>query len=107
MRRASRPPARRTSMTRDFGLGRWTQLAATAALVVSAGCMSAPSWMQNGMQAPPLEGRTVDGQSVSLAAERGKVAVVVFFSDECPWCRSLYPTERELATRMNGNPFVL
>jgi len=94
-------------MTSALGFGRWTLLAATAALVSAAGCMSAPSWMQNGMKPPPLEGRTVDGQTVSLAAERGKVAVVVFFSDYCPYCRGLYPTERELATRMNGNPFVL
>jgi peroxiredoxin len=94
-------------MTSALAFGRWTHLAATAALVSAAGCASAPAWMQNGMKAPPLDGRTVDGQTVSLAAERGKVAVVVFFSDYCPFCRGLYPTERELATRMNGNPFVV
>jgi peroxiredoxin len=94
-------------MTRVTASGRMTLLAATAVLVSVSGCMSAPDWMQNGMRAPALEGRTVDGQTVSLAAERGKVAVVVFFSDACPWCRDLYPTERDIATRMNGNPFVL
>jgi len=94
-------------MTRAMELGRLALPAATAALFVVAGCRTAPDWMQNGMHAPPLEGRTVDGQSVSLASERGKVAVVVFFSDECPFCRALYPTERELATRMNANPFVV
>jgi peroxiredoxin len=94
-------------MTGATSLGRFSLLAATATLFVAAGCRTAPSWMQNGMKAPPLEGRTVDGQTVSLASERGKVAVVVFFSDECPFCRALYPTERDLATRMNANPFVL
>ncbi len=94
-------------MTLVIAAGRTTLLAATAALFLSAGCMSAPDWMQNGMRAPAIEGRTVDGQTVSLAAERGKVAVVVFFSDACPYCRAHYPTQRDIATRMSGNPFVL
>ena len=80
---------------------------AAAALVVVSGCASAPSWMQNGMQAPELSGNTVDGQPVLLSAERGKVVAVVFFADWCPICRGVYKTERELAKRMADKPFVL
>lgn len=78
-----------------------------APALLAGGCRSAPAWMKNGMPAPELEGTTVDGRPVKLSAERGKAAVVVFFADWCPWCRALYPSERELATRMSGSPFVL
>jgi peroxiredoxin len=80
---------------------------AAVALVVVSGCASAPSWMQNGMQAPELSGNTVDGQPVLLSAERGKVVAVVFFADWCSICRGVYKTERELAKRMADKPFVL
>jgi peroxiredoxin len=82
-------------------------LVTSLTLLAAAGCRSAPSWMQDGMKAPELSGSTVDGQSVSLAEQHGKVAAVVFFADWCPHCRSLYATERELAQRMDGKPFVL
>ena len=82
-------------------------LAAAAALVVAPGCASAPSWMQNGMQAPELSGSTVDGQPVTLSHERGKVVAVVFFADWCPVCRAVYKTERELQKRMADKPFIL
>jgi peroxiredoxin len=82
-------------------------LAAVAALVVAAGCASAPAWMKNGMPAPELSGDTVDGQPVRLSAEKGKVVAVVFFADWCSICRGVYKTERELAKRMADKPFVL
>ncbi len=94
-------------MQRATYAGRRTLFAVALPLLAAAGCASAPEWMQNGAPAPALSGRTVDGQPVDLAAERGKVAVVVFFMDNCPHCRALYSAEHELATRMNGNPFVL
>jgi peroxiredoxin len=81
--------------------------AATVAALLVAGCRSAPDWMQNGMTAPELSGRTVDGQPVALSAERGKAAAVIFFADWCPHCRALYATERDLARRMASHPFVL
>lgn len=80
---------------------------ALAALVVASGCASAPAWMKNGMTPPELSGDTVDGQPVTLAAERGKVVAVVFFADWCSICRGVYKTERELAKRMADKPFVL
>lgn len=81
--------------------------AAAAALLVAAGCRSAPAWLQNGMRAPELAGKTVEGKPVALSQQRGKVVAVIFFADWCPHCRGLYPAERELATRMNGKPFTM
>ena len=89
-------------MTRALRLAFALSIAALA-----AACSSVPEWMRDGNSAPALSGSTVDGQRVDLAGERGKVAVVVFFMDSCGQCRSTYPMQRELATRMNGNPFVL
>lgn len=82
-------------------------LALAAVAAATSACQSAASWMQNGMPAPELSGRTVTGEEVSLAAHRGKVATVIFFADWCPHCRALYATERELAKRAEGGQFVL
>jgi peroxiredoxin len=81
--------------------------AAAAALLVAAGCKSAPSWMQVGMRAPDLNGVTYDGKPVTLAQQRGKVVAVIFFADWCPHCKGLYAAERELAMRLNGKPFAM
>jgi peroxiredoxin len=95
-------------MTRDSATGRFALLVvAAAAFVAAAGCSSVPAWMHEGNPAPALSGSTIDGRPVDLAAERGKVAAVVFFIDSCPMCRALYETERELADRMTGRPFVM
>jgi peroxiredoxin len=93
-------------MTSAAPLARWTFLLA-GTVIAAAGCRSAPEWMSTGMNAPELEGQTVDGHPVRLSAERGKVVAVVFFADWCPNCRGLYPTLRELATRTTGHPFVI
>ena len=81
----------------------WT-LGAVAAL---AACRGPADLSGRGTSAPELSGSTVDGQPVSLSAERGKAVAVVFFADWCPYCRALYSTEREVATRMSGHPFTL
>ncbi len=87
-------------------LARWSLLLAVSA-IAATGCASAPPWMSIGMNAPELDGATVDGTQVRLSEERGKVVAVVFFADWCPICRDLYPSLRELATRTSGHRFAL
>jgi cytochrome c biogenesis protein CcmG/thiol:disulfide interchange protein DsbE len=85
----------------------WLLAAAGLFVLATAGCKSAPAWMQPGMRPPELAGHTLDGQHVTLSAQRGKAVVVVFFADWCPHCRALLKTEHEIAARLAGRPFAL
>ena len=86
-------------MTPTSIAARWTVAVAAGATLLLAGCRSAPSWLQNGMTAPEIEGTTVDGGRVRLSEHRGQVVALVFYADSCPFCRGQYPTERELDGR--------
>ncbi len=52
-------------------------------------------------EAPPLQIKTVDGDTVSLASLKGKVVAVLWISTDCPHCQEtsemLGPIYRELA----------
>lgn len=70
----------------------------------------APAWAQTagGAGAPPvLQGRTLSGEPFSLAAMRGKVMLVVFWSTDCAVCRDKMPELRANAQGWRGQPFQL
>ena len=60
-----------------------------------------------GELAPEIEGKDVDGASFQLSDYRGKIVVLSFWGDWCPFCRVMYTHERELVERLNDEPFVL
>ena len=60
-----------------------------------------------GRKALDIEGKDVDGKSFKLSDFRGKVVVLDFFADWCPFCVKMYPEERELVQTMAGKPFVI
>jgi thiol-disulfide isomerase/thioredoxin len=61
-----------------------------------------------GKPAPEIEGRDLDGRPFRLGDYRGKVVVVNFGSHFfCGFCQALYPHERSLAKRLEGQPFAL
>jgi peroxiredoxin len=60
-----------------------------------------------GRKAPEIEGHDVDGKVFRLSDYRGKVVVVAFWASWCPPCLEQVPHERELARRLEGQPFAM
>ena len=60
-----------------------------------------------GRTAPEIVGSDVEGQTFKLSDYRGKVVVLDFFADWCPYCVRMYPEERELVEELAGKPFAI
>jgi WD40 repeat protein len=60
-----------------------------------------------GKKAPEVSGVDVDGKTFKLSDYRGKVVVLDFFADWCPYCVRMYPEERELTEKLSGKPFAI
>ncbi|HEV8000305.1 MAG TPA: redoxin domain-containing protein [Planctomycetaceae bacterium] len=60
-----------------------------------------------GSPAPEIVGKDLEGARIKLSDYRGKVVMLVFWANWCPYCRSLLPYERELVSKMEDRPFVL
>ena len=60
-----------------------------------------------GKKAPEITGQDVDGKTFKLSDYRGKVVVLDFFADWCPFCVKMYPEERELTEKLAGKPFAI
>ncbi|MCH8828155.1 MAG: TlpA family protein disulfide reductase [Planctomycetes bacterium] len=60
-----------------------------------------------GMTAPDVSGVDADGVKFQISDYHGKVIVLRFWGDWCPFCRSMFPQERELVDRLRNKPFVL
>lgn len=56
---------------------------------------------------PEISGKDVEGRPLRLSQFRGKVAVLDFFADWCPFCAEMYPMERRLLKEHEGKPLVL
>ena len=60
-----------------------------------------------GQIAPDLQGTDTTGQSIKLSDYRGKVVMVDFWATWCAPCKEMIPHEKELAKRLEGQPFML
>lgn len=60
-----------------------------------------------GKLAPDVQGEDADGAKFRISDYRGKVIVLRFWGDWCPFCRSMFPQERELVKTLADKPFVL
>jgi peroxiredoxin len=75
------------------------------ALLILAGCSAeVAKTIANGQPAPHFTASTVDGRSVSFPEDlRGKVVVLRFWADWCPYCgpemRDIEPVYRRLKAR--------
>jgi thiol-disulfide isomerase/thioredoxin len=58
-------------------------------------------------QVPQLQGKTTEGKPFNLAALKGKVVLVLFWSTDCAVCRDKMPELRENYAGWNGKPFEL
>lgn len=98
------PRAAAMSVTRELTRRLAIGLGLLAALVFSSG----PAMAEPVTPVPArLEGRSLDGQPVSLSALRGKVVVVVFWSTACAVCRDTLPELRANHAGWRGQPFAL
>lgn len=57
--------------------------------------------------APALAGRTVEGKPFQLAALKGKVVLLMFWSTDCAVCRDKMPELRQNYQGWQGQPFEL
>ena len=64
-------------------------------------------YLQVGRTPPDIVGKDVAGAEFKLSDYRGKVVVVDFWVDWCPYCREMYGLERQLAERWKGKPFAI
>jgi hypothetical protein len=60
-----------------------------------------------GRPAPEITGEDLDGKPMKLSDYRGKVVLLTFWGHWCGPCRSMYPHERSLVKRLEGQPFAL
>ncbi len=60
-----------------------------------------------GKPAAEIIGADLDGKSFKLSDYRGKVVVLDFFADWCPYCVRMYPEEREMASAMATKPIAM
>jgi thiol-disulfide isomerase/thioredoxin len=61
---------------------------------------------KNPVAAPPFKLQTLDGKEVSLAALKGKTAVVNFWGIWCGWCVKEMPEYQQLAKKYAKDPSV-
>ncbi len=54
-----------------------------------------------------VEGKTIDGNPFSLAAQRGKVVLLMLWSTDCAVCRDKMPELRQNYEGWAGKPFEL
>ncbi len=57
--------------------------------------------------APDIDGTDADGKRFRLSEYRGKVVVLDFWGDWCPFCRRTFSWERELVNRSRSEPLAV
>jgi S1-C subfamily serine protease/thiol-disulfide isomerase/thioredoxin len=60
-----------------------------------------------GLAAPEIVGVDIQGAQFRLSDYRGKVVLLDFFVNWCPYCRQMYPSERAMVERWKDRPFAL
>jgi len=60
-----------------------------------------------GMKAPDFETENLQGKTVKLSQQRGKVTLLVFWATWCEYCADLQPQQLELLKKYSGKPFSI
>ena len=78
------------------------------AMPPGVGGMGGPGMgLKVGDAAPEIVGEDIDGKPMKLSDFQGKVVVLDFWGDWCPFCKPAYTYQNHLINRMKGEPFVL
>ena len=64
-------------------------------------------YLQVGRTPPDIVGKDAAGSDFKLSEYRGKIVVVDFWVDWCPYCREMYGLERQLTERLKAKPFAI
>jgi thiol-disulfide isomerase/thioredoxin len=60
-----------------------------------------------GKVAPDIIGKDINGKPLKLSDFRGKVVILDFFADWCPYCSQMYPHERVMMQKFADKPFAI
>ncbi|MBX9789607.1 MAG: redoxin domain-containing protein [Pirellulales bacterium] len=60
-----------------------------------------------GKVAPEIIGKDIDGKPLKLSDFRGKVVILDFWADWCPYCAQMYPHERVMLQKFADKPFAI
>lgn len=60
-----------------------------------------------GKVAPEIIGKDLQGKPLKLSDFRGKVVILDFFADWCPYCAQMYPHERVMLQKFANKPFAI
>lgn len=82
-------------------------VAQTAAPAKAAAAASSAAPSTATVSTPQIEGQTIDGKAFKLAALKGKVVLVMFWSTGCAVCRDKMPELRTNYEGWAGKPFEL
>ena len=63
--------------------------------------------VRTGLPAAATKGVDTDGKLFQLSDYKGQVVLLDFFANWCPWCKRMYPFERQLVERYKDQPFAL
>ena len=77
------------------------------ALALAVALAPVPALALQPGETPVIQGRTLTGAPFDLAALRGKVVLVLFWSTDCAVCRDKMPELRANAQGWAGKPFEL
>lgn len=86
---------------------RATRALCAAGLALGLGLAQAPAWALQPGDLPQIQGKTLTGAPFNLAALRGKVVLVLFWSTDCAVCRDKMPELRANAQGWRSKPFEL
>lgn len=81
--------------------------AQTAAPAKTASAAQAPALVAAPVSTPQIEGKTIEGKAFNIAALKGKVVLVMFWSTGCAVCRDKMPELRTNYEGWAGKPFEL
>ena len=63
--------------------------------------------MRVGLPAPEIKDVDNDGKNFKLSDYKGKVVILDFFVNWCPYCKQMYPVERKIVEENRDRPVVL